>query len=367
MQKTLATALAQSLLFQDDVEFLPFVERIKLSYIRARAVTQRRDLELTSSDILHLSPRYWDFHTNPILVMDDSVSTLLTIQYNLFIGTLANFAEGRQDVQKIIFDALDYNISAQFCLTEVNYGLNAINLETTATLQPNGDFLLHTPNSGAAKYMPPTYPFGIPSVAIVFSRLLPPRGAVRPVAHSITSFNQVYLPASALLGSLEKPHDIRESFFQSIQRVITGTLSMGALVLPALRLGCYIGTTYSLRRQVLDPSTRTMRPISSFSTQYIPLLSSIARTLVFCAFGQDVYERFVDSSTSPTQKHFVASVFKTTVFRHAADILLQLGDRCGAQGLFAVNQLSALHAMIRGAAIAEGDILAISIHKYNVV
>ncbi|GJJ06027.1 hypothetical protein Clacol_000214 [Clathrus columnatus] len=368
MQTT--AALAQSPLFQDPIEELPLFQRIKLSYTRVRAVAEL---------------------FNPILLVDGSIGTFLAIQYNLCIGTLANFVEGRPDIEKVISEALDYRILIQFCLTEIDHGLNAINIETSATLQSNGEFLLHTPHSGAAKYMPPTCPLGIPSFAIIFarlivggenygirpflvklhdgfkmdsgitSRLLPPRGTSRPIGHSLASFNQVRLPPSALLGKLEKPHNIRECFFQSIQRVVSGTLSMGALGISSLKLGCYVATAYSLRREVLDASTRVMRPISSFSTQYIPLLSSIARTLVFSAWSQDVYERFVDQNISLTQKHFIASVFKTTIFRHTPEILLQLGDRCGAQGLFAVNQLSVLHAESRGAAIAEGDILGFAI------
>ncbi|GJJ05958.1 hypothetical protein Clacol_000145 [Clathrus columnatus] len=284
------------------------------------------------------------------MALDGSVATLLTIQYNLCLGTLATFGNGRSDVEKIISEVLDYRISGQFCLTEINHGLNAINIETSATLQPNGEFLLHTPHPGAAKYMPPTCPFGIPCIAIILARLI-----VDGDDYGIRGFIvKLHDGFKMTPGNLEKPRSIRESFFENIQRVISGTLSMGAVTLPALRIGCYIGTAYSLRRQVLDPSTRTMRPISSFSTQYIPLLTSIARTLVFCAFGQEMYERFVDPSiSSPSQKHFVASVFKTTVYRHTAEIILQLGDRCGAQGLFA--------AEVRGAAIAEGDILGISI------
>lgn len=74
-------------------------------------------------------------------------------------------------------------------LTEVGHGLDAPNLETTATLLPNGEFDLHTPNEGARKwvrpsnngsldlrmhrYMPPTGPFGsIPRIAVVFARLV---------------------------------------------------------------------------------------------------------------------------------------------------------------------------------------------------
>ena len=41
--------------------------------------------------------------------------------------------------------------SAQYLLTEVSHGLDALNLETTATLLPDGGFDLHTPNDGAAK------------------------------------------------------------------------------------------------------------------------------------------------------------------------------------------------------------------------
>lgn len=73
-------------------------------------------------------------------------------------------------------------------LTEVGHGLDARNLETTATMLPNGEFDLHTPNSNAAKYhlpipcltfadiariMPPSWPRnGFPRVAIVFARLI---------------------------------------------------------------------------------------------------------------------------------------------------------------------------------------------------
>ena len=40
---------------------------------------------------------------------------------------------------------------AQYLLSEVGHGLDAPNLETTATLLPNGEFDLHTPRPAAAK------------------------------------------------------------------------------------------------------------------------------------------------------------------------------------------------------------------------
>jgi acyl-CoA oxidase len=43
--------------------------------------------------------------------------------------------------------------SGQFCLTELGHGLDARNLETTATVLPDGSIDLHTPYDRAAKYV----------------------------------------------------------------------------------------------------------------------------------------------------------------------------------------------------------------------
>lgn len=60
-------------------------------------------------------------------------------------------------------------------LTEMAHGLDAMHLETTATLLPDGSFDLHTPHPGAAKYMPPSVPLpdvNMPRVAVVLARLV---------------------------------------------------------------------------------------------------------------------------------------------------------------------------------------------------
>lgn len=46
---------------------------------------------------------------------------------------------------------LTRGFSAQFCLTEMGHGLDAIHGETTATLLEDGHFDLHTPHEQAAK------------------------------------------------------------------------------------------------------------------------------------------------------------------------------------------------------------------------
>ena len=77
-------------------------------------------IELTAEDILNVSPRYWEFHTDPILIMDGSVGTLLTIHYNLTVGTLAMFAQGRPDVQSSLQRMLTFQTS---CVPEQRLSL----------------------------------------------------------------------------------------------------------------------------------------------------------------------------------------------------------------------------------------------------
>ncbi|KAI0066072.1 acyl-CoA dehydrogenase NM domain-like protein [Artomyces pyxidatus] len=382
-------ALAQSPLFQRRSESLAWDERIKLSYERAKAIVQVYNL--TAEDLLTLSPTYWEFHTDPILVMDGAAGTLLTIHYNLCAGTLAAFSPGRPDVLRTVQDILAFRTSGQYCLTELGHGLDVFHLETTATLLPDGNFELNTPTESAAKYMPPTTPCGIPCVAVVFARLvvegedrgvkpflvplhdgahmyegvvskpLSPRGGSRPVKHALTYFHHVQIGRNALLGEIAKAGNCRAAFFQDIKRVISGTLSMGGFALSTMRIGCYIAGRYSMRRMVTDTTTGVQRPIITFSTQSIPVLTAVSQTLVMEAFARDSYARFNRSINDLTQKHFAAAIFKSTIVKHAHITLSTLGDRCGAQGLFEVNQISVLHADMRGAAIAEGDILAISI------
>ncbi|KAF7796924.1 hypothetical protein EIP86_008109 [Pleurotus ostreatoroseus] len=223
--------------------------------------------------------------------------------------------------------------------------------------------------------MPPTIPGGIPCVSIVFARLivnnedrgvkpflvplhdgmcmnrgistrlLSPRGGSRPVEHAITYFHRVRLPKSALLGHIEKGENIKAAFFWNISRVISGTLCMGTLGINGMRLSAFIAAKYSQRRAVWDAHRQCPRPIISFSTQYQPILIVIAQTYVMDAFGHASRERFAEAS-DPVMKHFVAAVFKTTVMKLASEAILVLGDRCGAQGLFEVNQLSVMH--VRG-------------------
>ncbi|KAI0292231.1 acyl-CoA dehydrogenase NM domain-like protein [Multifurca ochricompacta] len=382
--------LAQTPLFTQRFENLSIAERTLLSYHRARAIGKA--YALTAEDVLFLSPKFWDMHTDPISSIDGASGSLLALQYNLCAGTLATYIHEQPSLGPLVQHVLDFDVSGQFCLTELGHGLDILHMETTATLLSNGSFDLHTPSEGAAKYMPPTSPVspGFACIAVVFARtvvqgedhgikpfvvqihdgqtttpgvtikVLPPRGGSRPLNHSLTYFSHVRLPSTALLGSIEKPRDPRTSFFKKIYRVAVGTISLSALGVPSLQVASYIAARYSLRRHVFDGSG-VAKPIISFQTQKQPILTAIAQSFVLDAMLKHAIAWFVDPALDPRVRHAVATIVKVAMIQTAQAANFTLGDRCGAQGLFEVNQLPAMHSDMRGIAIAEGDMLGISI------
>lgn len=100
--------LSQTELFQHHDRFSSWDDRIRLSYIRAKAVGKL--YELSVEDILHVTQKYLEFHTDPILFMDGSVPVLLIIHCNLYAGTLAMFAARRPDVQTALNRALRFEV-----------------------------------------------------------------------------------------------------------------------------------------------------------------------------------------------------------------------------------------------------------------
>lgn len=312
---------------------------------------------------------------------------------NLCIGTLSSFINGRPDLSALVDDLMEFKLCGDFMLTEIGHGLDARNLETTATLLPDGYFDLHTPNPSAAKAMPPSTPqCGVPRVAIVFARLitdgmdygvkpflvriadgeamhrgitsraLPTRPGTKPLDHAITSFDHVRLPPTALHGSSAKPRDSRADFFKQIWRVPVGTLSLCIAMVAPIKVASEITARYSQRRLTAASDDGARIPILAFSTQQRPILRGFTNAIILDAFGRWTIKGFMDPSHSPLVRHALAIVFKVTTVQ-AMKILNEFSERCGWQGLFAYNQLSEIELSVKGNCIAEGETLVLCIRE----
>ncbi len=65
---------------------------------------------MSINDILHLTPKFWDMHRDPVILEASAAYTYVTMQYNLCAGTIVQFLEGRPDLVRVVDDLLKYKI-----------------------------------------------------------------------------------------------------------------------------------------------------------------------------------------------------------------------------------------------------------------
>lgn len=82
---------------------------------------------------------------------DASLATKFTVQYNLFGGTLMALHTDRHlPFMKKVDDLTNMGC---FCFTELGYGNNAVEMETTATYDPiTQQFVINSPTALSQKY-----------------------------------------------------------------------------------------------------------------------------------------------------------------------------------------------------------------------
>ncbi|WP_237404787.1 acyl-CoA dehydrogenase [Actinacidiphila reveromycinica] len=248
-------------------------------------------------------------------MVDGSVTTLATIHYNLFLGSLLRLDPGRALDPAPFVRLHDYGA---VLITELGYGNNAADLETTATYRPEtDDLVLHTPTAGAQKFMPNTGPSGGRKSGLVAARLIvrgqncgihlffvPLRDDRGPlpgirirrlseipgsaVDHAITSFDRVVLPRSALLAGEDAEltaegafHSAvgsrRRRFLRSIQRVTTGKLCLSGAAVGGARSALAIAVRYAHHRQTFAPAGRAGVSVFAYRCHQTRLLGAVAR------------------------------------------------------------------------------------------
>lgn len=156
--------------------------------------------------------------------------------------------------------------------------------------------------------------------------------------HAITHFEHVHLSSFALLGHLGKSETPHEDFLVSIWRVSVGTLSLSSCTIPLLQIATHIVSKYSARRTIGGPNGALL-PIIAFRTQQMPIFYATAQVYVLQALHKHITESFLDRRLDARVRHAFATVFKAAAMRPCQNLHMALSERCGAQGLFAYNQI----------------------------
>lgn len=227
--------------------------------------------------------------------------------------------------------------------------------------------------------MPASNPsFGIPKVALVMAKLmvdgkncgsrffivpvcdertmcegvtsirLPPRSGTCPLDFSLTHFNNVQLPHTALVASdifdLSLPKRPLEAWWDELWRIQLGTMAVPAPWISSIKAVALIGGRYSMHRTVIGKGD-SPTPIMSFRTQQIPVINTVAIGMVMDAW----YPLATDYAMNVTKDHRVRHAFsvilKATICRHFQRAVSEVAERCGAQGTFEQNFMARIEVM----------------------
>jgi len=179
---------------------------------------------------------------------------------------------------------------------------------------------------------------------------LPRRSGTQPFDWSLTRFNDVHLPPTALVGSDIRedtlvPVDQRQAWWSEVQRVPIGTLVVAAPWISALKATAFIGGRYSAVRSILGKGNHPT-PILSFRTQQWPILNATAVAMVLDRWYPAVIDTVMNQADYRIQ-HAVAAIAKTTICRYFQRCVGEVAERCGAQGTFEYNYMAKVEVSIR--------------------
>ncbi|MFF4212439.1 acyl-CoA dehydrogenase [Streptomyces sp. NPDC001796] len=372
---------------------LSAAERTALSYDRLRLLNDTLDDPLRFAADPHRLAALHEW----IGPVDGGLTTLASIHYNLFLGSLVDHDHGDRDLSA--FSSL--RNTGTFLCTELEHGNDVAAMETVAVFdRPSGGFHLHTPTPGAQKFMPNTSLTGGPKTAVVAARLLVdgedrgvflfltplsdgtghlpgvtvrrlPERTGTPVDHALTSFDHVWLPREALLeadhGRLAPDGTLtsnlgnkRKRLLRSINRVTMGKLCMSAGTLGMARAALAITVRHAHSRLIAGPRAGERIPVAAHRSHHGRLLDGLATAYAMTFLQRTVVDRFAAHTEEDREEvERLAAITKGWITWQAREITIECRERCGAQGLFPANGISELPGNIEGGITAEGDNLVI--------
>lgn len=379
--------------FQPD-ESLHWKARCLKSYENARYLM--KVYPLTVEDIQNQSDRFYALQ-EWITLIDGTLTTILSIHYNLCLGTLLASPKTAHKHWKTIHDLLTGKYIGVFLATELGYGNNVMSLQTEARYNPKTrSFCIRSASHEARKFMPNTGAAGIAKQAIVFARLLVDEndygvfpflvpihdesGAVRSgieitplgekpgyeLDNAITCFHGVEVPFENLIlddqtdfaedGTLtSKIISRRQRFLESIDRVNMGKIVLSSGISRGMSLCLRISSDYLSNRKTFAPKQEDI-PIIKYSHIENYLSHSLAKTFA-CKSLYDSCRDLVDSSygKNSIQTTRALAILKIVTTQLAHEVLFQTREKIGAQGLFSKNRVASFLCQLPGIVTAEGD------------
>lgn len=177
----------------------------------------------------------------------------------------------------------------------------------------------------------------------VISTRLPTRSGTNPLDFSLTRFDNVRLPPTALVASditdLSIPERPLEAWWDEIWRIQLGTLAVPAPWISATKAAAFIGGKYSMHRTIVAKRDQPI-PIITFRTQQWPILNATAVSMMMDNWYPHVIRYAMQGGIDHRVRHAMSVIAKATICRHFQRTVPEIAERCGAQGTFEHNYMA---------------------------
>lgn len=380
-------------IFQDDL----FIPRYNLSLDEERELAYKRLKTFCEKELFSV----FDFEGDPRKIfaahevaglVDGSMATKMTVQFNLFGGTLLKFGN-RARFESILSKIDKFEEVGCFGLTELGYGNNAVEMETTAVYDEEKDeFIIDSPSNLSQKYWI-TNGYCHAHWCIVFAQLiikgekygvhgflvevrdkelnLKPgvtihdmgmKIGVNGVDNAKISFNQVRISRTNLLDSFSQVDEKgnftsevkgkRARFLKMADQLLSGRICIASMTLNASKMGMLTSYRYSMSRKGVGPSGKSDASILSYQFQQNTFVPLLAQTYALCFGHNHVKNLYAQKSKNVVKE---CCVIKAMVTWHSENAVSVLRERSGGQGYLACNRFGEGIAGAHAGITAEGD------------